>query len=718
MRVRLKFFFIVILCGWISVSAAQEIPQLFPKEELKGFKKTAPIIVNGDKVEYKHSENKIEATGNVSVTYGDVELTCDTITVYTDKKIGICDGNVKIVQAGNTLTGQRVEYNFGEKTGMLLDGEVRAYPIYGHADKVEKVSDKKVVLDKGYITTCDLEEPHYRVSAKKVVFYLDDKVIIKNAFLYIGKVPVLYIPYYVQPIRDTKTKITLIPGYSDEWGYYVLGAYRYYWAEQFKGYLRLDYRNKRGLGGGVDNHYNLKELGKGVVRYYYTQENNALAMAPSGDVDDRYRIQYKHAISFDDRTSGTVELNKVSDHEMIKDYFFKELEDGWDADNYISIITQQPNYSFEVLTRKRLDSFFTVTERLPEVSIKAFNQRLWDTHFYYRNDMSATNFIKRYAAVEDKENEESIRFDTYNRLSYAAKVFRFLYATPYIATRQTFYSENRWGDHNVAREIYEVGIDFNTKFYKTFVVDWEKLDVTDIRHVIGPTVGFYHRHQPTVSPSNLYQFDSIDALDYENLIALGLENKLQTKRKDGEEWKTVDLLRLFVTTEYMYRFKKGNLDFKGVGKFGDVKCDLELRPYDWLFLKTDITFDFQNETFNDPVKSATTDVVWDQGEKFNLGIGHVFENSAEGSASQFTMQTYYKINEDWGVRIYERFDTYKQIWEEQEYTIFKDLHCWLAEITFNVNEGVAFWVVFRLKAFPEMPIGFQRTYRRPSPEIS
>ena len=120
-------------------------------------------------------------------------------------------------------------------------------------------------------------------------------------------------------------------------------------------------------------------------------------------------------------------------------------------------------------------------------------------------------------------------------------------------------------------------------------------------------------------------------------------------------------------------------------------------------------------SMNDAVKSANTDIMCNLGEKFNFGMGHCYENSPGGSASLFTIETRYKIDDNWAIRAYERFDTYARTWEEQEYTIYKDLHCWLAEFTVNINDGFAFWVVFRLKAFPDVPIGLKRTYRRPTP---
>ena len=44
--------------------------------------------------------------------------------------------------------------------------------------------------------------------------------------------------------------------------------------------------------------------------------------------------------------------------------------------------------------------------------------------------------------------------------------------------------------------------------------------------------------------------------------------------------------------------------------------------------------------------------------------------------------------------------------KEQQYTVFRDLHEWQMEFSFNETRGQGdeIWLIFRLKAFPEMAI--------------
>lgn len=709
-----KFVLVLILAIIFS-----QIPTLQAHGQAGLFKTTKksdqPVVVKGDKVEYFHDQKKVVGRGNVSITYGDVELKCDRITVYTDTKEAICEGNVRISQPGASMEGEKINYNFAKKTGYALESKVKYEPFYGAAKRAKQTGDKKFKLEEGYITTCDLEKPHYRIQAKEVQIFLNDKIIAKHIFFYVFDIPVLYMPIYVQPLGEKYPDVTVVHGRSNDWGYYLLTAWRYYFNENSKGFIRLDYREKKGLAEGIDYFYNTKELGKGIVRFYYTRENDFFAIEKKGSVDDRWRLNYRHTINLPEDTVCMIEFNKMSDKDVIKDYLYREYEENPSTDNYILIETTKQNYTFNLLARKRIDNFFTVVERLPEVKLAVNNQRLWDTKFYYFSENSITNFIKRYDESDDRSPDESVRMDNYHKLSYVAKLFRFLNVTPFVATRQTFYSLNKWKDESQLRSIYETGFDVSTKFYRIFdtKTNFLDLDINRLRHIITPTIEFLHRHQPTISPSNLHQFDEIDNIDTYNGFELSLENKLQTKRPEGEGMKTVDLATLIISTDYPFRLKKGSLWSKGDGRFGDFKFQLELRPYMWLSIDSDMTLDHKD--YN--VKSANVDVFVNRGKEFTLGLGHRYESTESQRTSQFTGQMFYKINDDWKVRIYERYDIASEKWEEQEYIIYKDLHCWLGELSLNIrNNEYTVMLVFRLKAFPDMPIGLLKTtYQRPYP---
>jgi len=675
-----------------------------------------PVVVKGDKVEYFHNQKKVSGIGNVSITYGDVKLTCDKISVYTDTKEAVCEGNVKITQPGISMEGDKINYNFSTKKGYALGSEVQAKPFYGGAARVEQAGEKDFRLEHGYITTCDLENPHYRIEAKSLEIFLNRKIVAKHIVFYIGEVPVFYLPIYVQPLGKKFPEVTIVPGRTTDWGYYALTAWRVYFNEASKGFINLDYREKKGLSEGAEYQYKTEDLGEGVGRVYYTHENDALTFTKKDEkTKNRWRIQYRHELNLAQDTTCTLAFNKLSDRDIIKDYLYREYEEEPQPDNYVIVQTAKPNYVFTLFARKRFNDFFNVVERLPEAKLEINSQRLWRTNFYYQSESSLTNFAKMYQKSDERSSDESLRMDTLQKLSYAARFFRFLNVTPFAATRQTYYSRNRWKETSRFRGVYEWGVEVSSRFHRVFNVytDIWGLDVNKLKHIVAPYVKFLHRHQPTISPSNLYQFDEIDAIDYYNGFELFLESKLQTKRQSGKEMQVADLARFTVGTDYTFRQTKNFFGFKGVGKFGDVRFTLEMWPYTWFALDSKMVLDDKYGR----LKSADLDVNIDLGKKFTLGVGQRYETTENEATSQLTGEMFYNLNEDWKCKIYQRFDWATSKWLEQEYTIFKDLHCWIAEFTFDVRHGdYTAWLIFRLKAFPDVPIGLLKTtYRRPQP---
>ena len=709
LRSKLAFWFLVT-GFWLLLFSLAHAEEPLPKE---------PIVVNGDKVEYFHEKKEVTGSGNISITYKDVVLTCDEIKVRLDTREAEASGNVKVTQKGAYFTGENIIYNFDTKKGTVVNGYLNADPFYGKAREVDKIANKdQIYLERGYVTTCDLEKPHYRVQSRRVKIYLEDKVTAEHILFFIGSVPVLYLPYYEQPLDDDKTNFTVTPGESKDWGYYVLNSYRYYLNDKNRGDLLLDYRSKRGLAEGVNHYYDTDKmkLGAGSFKFYYTHDNDNLAYRPSGEVRSRYRWQARHRWDLGEGTdtSATLEFNKLSDRDVIKDYFYNEYEELGDTpDNYISFLTQKQDYTTELLIRKRFDKFYAVVERLPEYKIDILNYRIGNIPLYYSANASGVYLNQTLQkTVPDEKDVNIIRFDAYNQLSYAARLFRSLSVTPYGGIRETYFSRNRWGETNQLRTIYNAGIDSSIKFYKVY--EWESnflgLDIHNLRHIITPTANYYFTHQPGISPDCLNQFDAIDALDTQNGVRLGIENRLQTKRLEGSQMRSVDLATLIVSTDYMFRMKNDQWGLKS-DKFKSVDFQLELVPYSWAYLLSKLSVNTKKSL----VETTSTDLVAHYGEKWSLAFGHRYEDVETGSTNLFTVDGTYKINDKWKVRAYERLDTQKKAFEEQEYTIYRDLHCWVAELTLNYKsrDNMSLWLVFRLKAFPSYPIGLRRTYSRP-----
>ena len=688
-----------------------------------------PIIVDGDKVEYFETDGTIIADGNVSITYGDTLLTCNRIEVNTRTRQAVCEGNVRIVQTDGILEGERIRYDFAQERGEIIGGEVKAFPWFASAAESAKVGENEYLLKQGHFTTCDLDEPHYKLKAKQIQIFPNDKIIAKNVVAYIGKVPVFWVPYYYHPIVQSRAKVQFIPGVTGDWGFFLLSAWRSYIKGNTKVDVLVDYRTRKGFAAGADLYYNfadfgLEGLGYGLLRGYFIDQNGFGVVDPTpyrdGTKSQKMRRRYKwnHRIDFDPRTVGILELNKYSDEFVLKDYYYNEYEEASPIpNNFISIVNTQPNYTFSFLANTRLNNFYTVVERMPELKIDIPDQRLWDTSLYYGAQMSGTIFQKEYR-LDTSPHENVGRWDWLNKFSYVTGIGP-VSIVPFATIRQTVYSRKEFDNSPAYRAIFGGGVDVFSRFHKVYnlVTDFAGLDINGLRHIIVPRAAYFHTEEPSVYQGELYKMDGIDYLDRENKFSFSLENKFQTKRLVGSELRSTDLVRSIISVDYHFRTKKNMVEFQGPGQFRDLKFDIELRPYEWLYVDTRTEIKPKNMS----IGSSSIEATFFPWDTFSMALGYRYEKREPEPRNQVTFDLYYILTPKWRVELYGRYDLHTMKAEEQQISIVRDLHCWEVEATYDVDgsnffsDGVTFWLAFKIKAFPDLPIGLNRSFEKRAP---
>jgi len=686
----------------------------FPQEKI------IPVVLDGDEVNYLQEESKAVAKGNVKVVYKDIILYCDEIIYDTKTNSAEIKGNVKIVTEKGTLYGDYAVYDFTNQQATIKDLRVQSPPMYGRAEDTEKVSSEKYVIKRGYVTTCDLDEPHYRLVAKRITIYPGKKVVAKNVILKVGNTPIFYLPYYSQPLTDDSFPMELVPGRNKEWGGYVLTRWRYHINEQNRGKVHVDYYSKRGIGAGATHKMETKNYGQGLFKVYGIQDKVYKAeqrhdrdsefsdlyperrnLDPGFIEDDRYKLQASHSWQPSAQLSIISELNKFSDEYFMKDFFEKEYQIEPHPLTYNLIDYSFSRSSLSLLTQKRVNTFFTETEYLPQLTYDFYRQPILNSPFYLESRTSAGYLRKRYKDFS-AEDQHAMRIHTHNVFSYPMNI-AWLHVTPYVGNYTTYYSENAFKNDDVIREAFEQGISMSTKVYRTMDTNFSIFGqkVEQMRHIITPQFRYSYIHDPSASPDTLIPFDSIDELERVEKIVFALGNKLQAK--DGDRvW---DFLYFSPSVEYrIHQEGKGSY-------FDNIKLDLEFYPKRSFSLTGNAKYDVVDRA----VQEANLDVTWrdTKNKKFTVSFGQRY---ARGETSQSSLGLTYKINPKLEFKNYLRFENKTGEFKEQEYVLRTDLHCWLMDVGLNVDEqreGIrdfTIWLVFRLKAFPDVRVGFDHTY--------
>jgi lipopolysaccharide export system protein LptA len=687
--------------------------------------KPSSIIVNGDTVEYSTDNKEVAASGQVEVVYQGSRLTCEKLTVNTQTKEAVAQGNVRLDDARGIIQGQKMTYNFETKKGTIIDGYFRANPYFGRGKKVEMVSEKEFIAENGYSTTCDLDHPHYRIKSKKANIFPEDKIQTRSNTLYIGDAPLLYLSRYNHSLKDPFMHVRLMPGHSKDWGSYLLSGWRYNLFNNASGRVYLDYRDKLGWAEGFGANYATSLIGKGDLKFYYTDEKpNRLSLGGDAREFQRYLLRLRHKWEIDKKTSFTSEIYKVGDKKrkiydpqanFLKDYFYREFEKDSQPLSY-GLLHRNFNYSsMDLLVQKRLNHWYDQLTKMPSITYSLPSLQLGQSRFYFENNSSFASLNKKATTPVVTSNEESTtRLDTTNKIFLPARL-SFIELTPYVSSRQTLYDKGADSRSLPVRNVFYSGIDASTKLYRIFGLKKKILgiEINGLRHIITPTVGYAYNHSPTIAPYNLKQIDSVDAILKSNAASLRLSNKLQTKRGN----QSVDLADFRISSNYIIHPDTGE---KLGSNLSSVFFELDLLPYSWLKIDSDATYERSgnnsDENYN-RFSAVNYDFNFGLGKDRSWGIGQRYQRKG---GSEITSSFNWRFNPKWKISIYERLEhghdyTLKRGLRQQEYVISRDLHCWTVDINYDVKrgQGETIWLVFKLKAFPETEFGFNQSYHEP-----
>ena len=682
-------------------------------------KKEEPIIVNGDKVEYSMDGKEFTASGNAQVNYKGTKLTCERLTVNTETKDAKAIGNARLEEEKGVIEGESISYNFNTKKGIILDAGFRANPYFGTAGKLNKISEEEFIAMRSYLTTCSYNRPHYRIKSGKIDFFYEDKVRLKDNIFYAGRIPLAYLPQYNHSLRDPLMHVQLMPGTSKDWGAFLLTAWRYNLTENINGRIYLDYRERLGAAEGFGANYNTQQFGKGDFKYYYTQERPKTFEKGLPAEFQRYFIRWRHQYKTDDGTDLTAEYFKIVDskrmlygteYNILKDYFPREYDRDAQPISYILLHRVLGYATLDFLMQKRVNRWYSQEEKLPEIKYTLPNLQVAEGPFYFEHNSSYLNFNYKNAVPSlSSEDVTYNKFDALNKLSLPTKM-SVLQLAPFISSQLT-YQDKRTTHGSSLDVILSTGSDLSTKFYRLFNVqtNFLGLGIQGLRHIITPTAGY--SYSKSGYKARFGGGSSIGS----SAVSLGLSNKLQTKRI-GQQ--AVDLIDFNISSSYTIKPKSGE---KRGSSLSDLLFDLDLLPYSWLRINADAIYkhtDRYSQNYRH-FSEMNYDVNFALGPERTIGFGQRYQRKG---GNEITQSLNWRLNPKWRFSLYQRriighSAGLKTGLREQEYTLSRDLHCWIMEFTYNVKRGAgeSVWLVFRLKAFPELEFEFNQSYRAPKP---
>jgi len=682
------------------------------------------------KVEIDLATGLVTATNRVLVRYGTTVLTADKASVNRDTGDAIAEGAVCIVHEQQVWVGQKIRYNFKTRQMHAAQFKTGKWPVFVQAEDLQgDISNRVYYATNALVTTEDASEPVQKIRAKSIKIVPGKFIEAHHATLCIGDVPVFYLPYYTRRLDARANHFSLTPGYRSRFGPFALGRYDFFAGEQFDGALQLDYRLKRGLGAGTEAEYRLDRWGTATLKYHYLHDADPeRALTGEQYPTDRHVFGFDYQSSPFNNVEVKAQANYQSDAGVLKEFFERDYRRNPQPKTFVDLAKFWQNFSLDIYAQPRLNEFFETVERLPQIKLTGYRQQIGPVPVYYESESSFAYLHRRFAETNGfvPGDFAAARADTFHQLVLPQTLFGWLNITPRAGARLTYYSEatgSGAGTDEIYRGVFNTGAELTFKAWRAWP-EWrsELLEINGLRHIIEPTLNYVYVPQPNRRPHQIPQFDyetaslrlvpiefpdynAIDSIDSQNVLRLGLRNRLQTKRAGA-----IDNI---VNWELFTDWRLDRHD--GQTTFSDIYSALVVKPRTWLTFESENRFDVDTSQFNLARETLTIQ----PGSTWSWGITYFYLHddlrpvpTAWGLGNNIVNSAlFFRLDENWAVRAAHYIDLRRGRLQEHSYAVYRDLRSWTAAVVFRFREdiygrsdfGIA--LTLSLKARPRFSLG-------------
>ena len=720
-----------------------------------------PVVVNADQYEFDPNTGLGEGRGNVRIAYEDVTLRADAVQINVRTKDVKAWGHVFLKRGVFVWRGKQVSGNFDRRDFTVNDYAAETGVWYARGKKGEHFPDGRVELDDVTLSTCEYvtaPEPHshYSLSARRVLYYPDGRFKAYHTVYRIGRVPVFYVPVmYGDTESGPDSSIEIRPGYGSDWGAYLLLGRRWRIGKDSSTKLMLHLRSKHGIAVGNETRISTPRTETEFL-IYGMHDQDPPETEPGFnrrfDIENkRYRTRLYHREELTDRLSLRLNLDALSDIDMLEDWFEHEYDRFRQPSSFADLTYAGESVAFSLSARPRVNEFYSTVERLPEARFDVFRRELGLGGLYYQSQTQAArlrmkwrDFDKdRAPGLTDPVDYDAWRVDSLHFLYLPLSLRDGIQIVPRAGARVTYYNRSsdrplstgdlnnlfdvdnpdysssaqpivNYDDDGGSRVRFsgELGVEAAVKYFGL----WDSLKkpawgIDGLRHVVQPYVNYTYVPDPSEDRRHLYFFDETDRLIEQNFVRIGVRQRLQTRRRR----RIYELARVDTYADFHFHRERG------YDRAGDLGAKFEINPTEDLKLWGLLLADMGDPNlergelsiqYGDPNRLLWTlsylyrkhftprtlysmgsyldDLSWSRPVSREFDRAHVLR-----LALDFPLGTRTSGHMDW------EYDVVEKELSRQTYEILRDLHCWMGAFQVGSDNGdLRVLLILYLKAFP------------------
>ncbi len=532
MRKNIVYILLIIVCFSLQAHAATQ-PVTQPGEPDED-----QVQVKAVRISYDPNNNFMVARGNVEMRQGDRIVTSDYLKVNLLTKDAYARGKVRIDEGGDILACEELKMNLEDRRGQVENAKVfiKKENFHISGKQIKSLGHDTYQVEKGIITTCDGDNPIWRIDAKKIDVTQEGYAKVQGSTFRVKGVPVMYFPYLLLPVKTERQSGFLFPeiGTSQRKGFEFNNSYFWTITPNTDATFYLDTASKKGTGEGIEYRFvKSKDTWGRLYSYYAYEDGYYFNNAYSNKLDRNpargmVHFEGQHYISPDFYVKGFGTY--ITDREFYNDYGeeAKRTRYAWNRGSRLKALEKDESFLF---ANKNWDFYNLLVnfdvykdlvqknektlQRAPQVDFSSITQPLWNTPLYYQWNSSYDYFWR-------EQGVKGNRLDVFPKISLPMNKDGWLTFNPEIGLRGMSYfglNENNGYDKNGI--FPDVHAELFVTFLRIFNID--KPLVQKLKHTIEPRLEY--EYAPDFQQDDFPRFDLPDRFYKRHNITYSVTNR-------------------------------------------------------------------------------------------------------------------------------------------------------------------------------------------------
>lgn len=175
-----------------------------------------PVVYHGDTLRFTADDRSIHINERARIQRAGDQLEADSVVYSGRTRYMTAFGQSKLVNVkGEEVTSEAGPffYNTNTRIGTVMNARTQ-WQVWNVSGNFTLEGSDTLWVKRGVFTSCDLPTPHYHFAADRIKMILGHIVVAWPVRLHFGDVPVLWLPFFAQDVRDGRHSGILTPRFG------------------------------------------------------------------------------------------------------------------------------------------------------------------------------------------------------------------------------------------------------------------------------------------------------------------------------------------------------------------------------------------------------------------------------------------------------------------------------------------------------------------------